>query len=791
MRKILKNNWNVKLGDTEYKNVSIPFVAEIKKETYPNPFHSMIVYERKLKELSGKKGKRVLLRFHGIDYKSVLFVNQTKVFTHENGFDSFDLEVTDLVSFDGEDLLKIEVFDFDITVDNSKIIGKQDWYGNAIGIFQDVELWVVPDIFIKSVRVYPADTDGNIKVSIESSDKRYQKFNIEIHDDTDEIVYKSVEERNEFTIRISNPKLWSPQTPSLYKIVITNEFGDYFETFFGIRTISVEGNKILLNGEPLYIVGALDQNFYPKTHYSLPDKISLLSELTKAKEMTLNLLRFHVKIPDNLYLDLCDEIGILVWIDLPYARKLDDTSKNNLENLLKNVLERHSNHPSFVILSLINESWGLDLTKTDEQNWLGKLFCKAKNIDSTRLYVDNSACMGNKHVVSDIDDYHFYSSFPYHNKGWENTINSFAKNTFKTFYYVNSSTRPKVVSEFGLWGVSDPKCWEGNWHEFPVTVFGKTFEGSEPMHFPKKISHFHDTDDFIYQAQLSQFLGLKYQIEIIKLNPEISGYVITEFSDIGWESNGLLDFKRFPKFFYKYLNQLNNSVVGIIKSHKALLFEDENYKGQLFVVNNSCKDLDLEVRIFTETKVVSRKIIFVNKMSISEAIFVEFIPTESDHNIFIELFCREELISRNFYPLQILKYVNNNFEKIFVGDGYEDETYICIGEEHKLGNDFDLKGDWINSVTVFNVRRDLNLSALLWDLGELSTKNMLSEKQSKILSSSNSIITRVYGWGYFFGSLLTIAKNNDKLKVITTLQNCEKSSILIDNILQSLEGDSN
>lgn len=79
--------------------------------------------------------------------------------------------------------------------------------------------------------------------------------------------------------------------------------------------------------------------------------------------MGLNLLRCRVKVPDRDYLEVADELEIPVWIDLPHARALKANGRKYLENLLENMLMRHANHPSFVMLSLINESWGTDLSK--------------------------------------------------------------------------------------------------------------------------------------------------------------------------------------------------------------------------------------------------------------------------------------------------------------------------------------------------------------------------------------------------------------------------------------------
>lgn len=263
-------------------------------------------------------------------------------------------------------------------------MGKQDWYGNSCGIIQKVELWVVDKVYVKSARFLPLQDLKTIKCRVEFSDNNEHGFSLTLIDPLGVTVFNEKIRQSEFSFVVENPKLWSLESPQLYTAIIDFNDGtskDLYQTKFGIRAIETDQDKILLNGEPVYLFGALDQNFYPINHYTLPEKNDLLSEFLKAKEMGLNLLRFHVKIPDDLYLELADELGLLLWIDLPYARQLDKRSERYLENLLENLLKRHANHPSFVILSLINESWGVDLSNEETRDWLKSLYERAKTID--------------------------------------------------------------------------------------------------------------------------------------------------------------------------------------------------------------------------------------------------------------------------------------------------------------------------------------------------------------------------------------------------------------------------
>ncbi len=787
MRITLDRNWKLIYEDGSVKNdICLPHEFSISEKSYPNPIFSSGVYERVLTELKGLEGKKIVLRFHGVDYASQITVNGKQVFNHENGYDLFEIDVTNFLNFDGQDLLQIHVSDVDVSSNPSIVMGKQDWYGNASGILQQVELWVVDEVFIKSARFTTMKDLRTIRCDIRFSDGKEHPFRLIILDPAGEKIFEVQQSKTSFTFVVDEPKPWSIDSPSLYTAVIDfnwNGCKDQFSCKFGIRTISAEADKILLNNEPVYIFGALDQNFYPITHYVLPKRNELLSELLKAKEMGLNLLRFHVKIPDDLYLDLADELGLLVWIDLPYARQLDEKSKAYLEKLLENLLERHANHPSFVILSLINESWGVDLSKEEERKWLKDFYIKAKSIDPTRLYVDNSACCGNLHICSDIDDYHFYHSFPYHNNLWKQKVEGFATGEFKSFS-VPKQRLPKLISEFGVWGLSDQRDWLGNWMNFPVTVMGMKFDGSSPQDAVSLACRFHNLEDFFYQSQLHQFLGLKYQIEQIRLKEQISGYVITEFSDIAWEANGLLDYNRMPKSFYSKMRFLNNPILPIIRDHRSVLKATERYFGHLCMANSSPMNLEVKIVVRTDIKILKETNLILKRWSLTDVMEINESLDEETQNLYIEVFNDGRLLCRNFYPVAVLQPKPVSDEIVWVEDeAFQDDELICVSEKYKVHGFLELSGDWISNITVFNTKRNVNIAAFLWALGDVASEYLLLRKDAAQLSSNTSLISRIAGWGYAFASLLYVKESNGRRKIYTTLKDCELSRLLIGSIL--------
>jgi hypothetical protein len=107
-----------------------------------------------------------------------IYINKKIAGSHKGGFDKFRFDITNYLRFDGSDLLEVKVCDFDIRKYPERVIGKQDWYGNNFGIWQDVELWVVDPIYIENVFIYPQNDLKNIQVKPIFSDRKTHEIEV-------------------------------------------------------------------------------------------------------------------------------------------------------------------------------------------------------------------------------------------------------------------------------------------------------------------------------------------------------------------------------------------------------------------------------------------------------------------------------------------------------------------------------------------------------------------------------------------------------------------------------------
>jgi len=398
----------------------------------------------------------------------------------------------------------------------------------------------------------------------------------------------------DFTISVQRPLRWSPDEPNLYSLRVSTANDEIVETF-GFRTIETKNGQILLNKQPFYLRAALDQDYYPDLIYTAPSQEYIEEEFRKAKDMGLNCMRIHIKVADPRYYAAADKVGLLIWTELPNHILLTEDAKRRARDTLAGMLERDGNHPCIGIWTIINESWGINLTDPSQRAWLTETYHWLKELDPTRLVVGNSACWGNFHVATDLADFHIYYAMPDHLQQWREWVASYASRPWWLFAHEypghrewtaflrdpwHASKRPPapdveqhgdeplLVSEFGNWGLPNVnKLYVENSGE-PPWWFDTGLEWGDGVVYPygieQRFKQYHFDQVFssltvlTEASQRLQFEALKFEIEQIRRYPSIQGYVITEFTDLHWESNGLLDMYRNPKVHYSQLKSVNS-----------------------------------------------------------------------------------------------------------------------------------------------------------------------------------------------------------------------------------------
>ena len=189
---------------------------------------------------------------------------------------------------------------------------------------------------------------------------------------------------------------------------------DRVESYFGMRKIStgeVDGKpRIFLNNKVYYQVGLLDQGTWPDSFYTQPSDKCLKWEIETAKKMGFNVLRKHVKIEEPRWYYWCDQLGMLVWQDLPCQMHFNENAFETEEDKqfarddLDAMIQQLYNHPSIVSWVIFNETWG----QFDPRD----MTLRTKRLDRSRLINATSHVYGNKHnrnrYTVDYHDEHNY-----------------------------------------------------------------------------------------------------------------------------------------------------------------------------------------------------------------------------------------------------------------------------------------------------------------------------------------------------------------------------------------------
>jgi hypothetical protein len=558
--------------------------------------------------------KKLIICFGAVDFYARVWLNGQYVGEHEGGFTPFEFEVTNAVKL-GANKLTVRVYDPE---DNAEIpIGKQgSWYTRVSGIWQDVYLEERSSVFIDSVFIMPnvEKQETVVKVGLKGEKLNDTELFYKLRNhlgNTDVIasgMCTSESQTVEFTVSIEDPVLWGPDNPHLYEIELNIEGVHGKDTVvetFGMRSISYQDGKIYLNGKQLFIRGALDQAFYPDTIYTAPSDEWIQNEILLAKEMGFNLLRKHIKVEIPRYLYWADRMGLLIWEEPPNYVKWSAQGRSRFKNELMNMMKRDYNHPSIIIWSIYNEEWGLewDLANDKEkQRHVEALYAEVKNFDPTRLVCDNS---GWTHVKTDINDYHRYFVAPEQDKAWQKDLDEhITGNPNRNFVNgYESNNEPIIVSEFGVWGLpskdklyeyykGEPWWFENQGDDTHKADFKNPKTADQNFEKYRLDKLFGSFEGLAVSSQKRMVRAVKSIIEEMRKRPAISGYVVTEFTDIEWETNGWLDYLRNPKEGFDSLKDFNGELVVMADNIKHNLWTGEHQEWDIIISNHGSQSIN-------------------------------------------------------------------------------------------------------------------------------------------------------------------------------------------------------
>ena len=313
------------LGEADGK-ILVPFSPETRRSGVCRTLHpgEVLWYRRTIEDLHLPEGSRLILHFGAVDERCAVYWNGNKVGSHRNGYLSFYFDVTKFV-LPGTNELK--VFVRDDTDEGKECRGKQTlepggmFYHAQSGIWQTVWMEIVPEIQLEELRITPLPAEEAVELEMTYAGDPEEEKEVQISVKETGLMLAFPLSRNvKARIPVPNPRLWSPEHPELYSLQIETEedkAGSYFAMrTFGTGTDADGTARLLLNGEPYFFNGVLDQGYWPESLMTPPADKALIYDIEQMKESGFNTLRKHVQIESARWYYHCDRIGMVVWQDM-------------------------------------------------------------------------------------------------------------------------------------------------------------------------------------------------------------------------------------------------------------------------------------------------------------------------------------------------------------------------------------------------------------------------------------------------------------------------------------------
>ncbi|HEV2759922.1 MAG TPA: glycoside hydrolase family 2 TIM barrel-domain containing protein [Acidimicrobiales bacterium] len=510
-----------------------------------------------LEEISG----HWTLCFAAVMDRADVYLNGVALGSHEQPFTPFELDPAPALRA-GENDLAVRVVDPSLhDPDHVRMAhGKQGWANHVFpsrpslyltygGIWQGVSLRRHGPVVVSDVFVNGDPDDLVVAVEAENRSDSVQTVQVGVRTlgtvgEVRADVPPGVTRRLDVRFGPTTVARWSPEHPNLQEATVDlhadGQPSDFHEVRYGLRTVRMEGKRMLVNGEPYRMKSALVQGFRSDGLYAEGTRAQIVEEVAAAKAMGFNTLRLHIKAFDPTYLDVCDEMGMLLHCDIPVAEPLahdemggDTLLTRRCLTAAREQVRRDRNHPSVILWSAMNEvcdgQW-------EARQWPGyeqfarALYGAVSEEDPTRPVIENDWIEPDPEYVfvSPILTAHWYGRL---HRDYLDKIENASKRWA-------DEDRPLFVTEYGDWGlpdmplVPDPPFWDSR------EVYASGLAGTL---WPGSIAR------FIIETQRYQGVSDRLQTEVFRRHEHIGGYCLTELTDVPQELNGVLDLFRRPK----------------------------------------------------------------------------------------------------------------------------------------------------------------------------------------------------------------------------------------------------
>ncbi|MEP6697138.1 MAG: glycoside hydrolase family 2 TIM barrel-domain containing protein [Pseudonocardiales bacterium] len=451
---------------------------------------------------------------------------------------------------------------------------------------------------------------------------------------------------------------WSPDDPVLHEALIDVEadglLADRSRVRYGLRTVRIDGTRLLVNGRPYRMKSVLVQGFTAEELYAEGPRATIEAEVRAAQAMGFTMLRLHIKAFDPTYVDVCDELGMLVHSDLPIAEPIAHEELGDGTELSRRCAEavgqqvrRDRNHPSIVLWSAMNE---LGLDREGVRGWdvyeqfARTIYQAVVTADDTRPVIEND-------WVEPDPDRVFCS--PVLTAHWYGRLHADYLDTLdRKAAQVRDVGRPLFVTELGDWGLpempllQDAPFWDAR---------AGYAAGLATTLWPSSMAR------FVHETQRYQGLSDRMQIEVLRQHDHIGGYCLTELTDVPREFNGLLDLHRRPKpAAVQEIVRVNQPVLPMLRLDSLVVVAGQVISAPLHVANDgpALPDVTVELRFGGTAAVTAERQVVgelpADTVTSAGTISVRAPEVPGTHDLLLTLRTNGGVLAENRYPVHVV-----------------------------------------------------------------------------------------------------------------------------------------
>ena len=606
--------------------VNVPSCLESQKKD----FEGVALYKKSFFVPQIWSDRNIEITFDGVNYLAEVWLNNEVVGTHKGGYTPFTFRLNETVKVgDTNTIFLRAVTPIVLTDQRIDGIGRLEvpsWRG-AIngGIWQGVYIKSfgkikVEDVFIKSdYQTHVVNLEINLENTI--SKDALSELKIKFYD-SNNILIKKLESQINLNpgqnlinqqIVIENAKNWEPNSPNLYKVQVEVNHAanksDYWSYKFGFREFTMKNGKFFLNGNEIFLKGAFFEGLYPNG-VGYPDNEEMArKEIQMALDAGFNMIRPWRKPPPEMWLDLCDEMGVLtigsIVVECMHRPIATPSLPEMVEIEVRESILRDRNRTCVIQWELFNELWQPVL-----KQMMHPMALLARKIDPTRIILDESGGFADganfylpyQNTATKFNDIHNYPGW----RVFENWISAFEgvgldeeEKKLRNLPMKGPGNNvvpglPVFLSEIGYGSIPD--------FQKTNTIFKQqgnplTATYRDHMELEKAYNQALNESGFNKQYRtVSELATLQHNfhgrlnrrmLEGARINPHLSGYCVHALCGGDWViGSGLIDIWRNPKgAVYTETAKANNKKILVLRSNPRNLYVGEKIHLETFIVN--------------------------------------------------------------------------------------------------------------------------------------------------------------------------------------------------------------